>query len=170
MSHEVWTEEIKGFRVPTSEIPWQSGHLEIARHLCCQILDLCMEARREIQTCWQLFWWLGVVCLVGSWWGEGKHGEGAAVMTRRLCLEWRLQRAHRRTREGSSQHTDVQGITTMGVLLGDGRAKGAHFSILLLAVQQGEPLTQPGHRGSSAFSWPQWLAQEILLNVRLTQL
>lgn len=73
-------------------------------------------------------------------------------MSRRLCLERRLQRAQRRTREGSSQHTDVEGITTMGVLLGDGRAKGAHLAILLLVIQQGEPLTQPGHRGFSAFS------------------
>lgn len=79
-------------------------------------------------------------------------GEGTAVMTRRLCLERCLQRAQRRIPEGSSQHTNVQGITAVGMLRGDGRAQEAHIPILLLVIQQGEPLTQPGHYGVFAFS------------------
>ena len=79
-------------------------------------------------------------------------GEGTVVMTRRLCLEQRLQRAQRRTPEGSSQHTNVQGTTAMDMLRGDGRAKEAHLAILPLVIQQGEPLTQPGHYGVFAFS------------------
>lgn len=43
-------------------------------------------------------------------------------------------------------------ITALDVFLGDGRAEGAHLPILLLAIQQGEPLTWLGPHGLLAFS------------------